>query len=70
MLIGDSLSVQDGPEILHDISFHVKSGEHIGIGKVMPFYSMISMLRFSYSWTHWKWKGAITIIFNSRIETD
>ncbi|KAJ6581165.1 hypothetical protein B0H19DRAFT_928367, partial [Mycena capillaripes] len=23
----------DGPEVLHDISFHIKSGERVGIGK-------------------------------------
>jgi ABC-type bacteriocin/lantibiotic exporter with double-glycine peptidase domain len=24
---------KDGPEVLHDLSFHVKSGERIGVGK-------------------------------------
>jgi len=24
---------QDGPKVLHDISFHVKSGERIGVGE-------------------------------------
>lgn len=27
-----SESNQDGPEVLHDLTFFVRSGEHIGIG--------------------------------------
>jgi|SRR6266850_484792 len=26
-------SHQDGPKVLHDISFHIKSGERVGIGE-------------------------------------
>ena len=29
----DSLTAQSGPRVLHDISFEIKSGERIGIGK-------------------------------------
>jgi len=28
----------DGPEVLHNISFHVKSGERIGVGKSAHAY--------------------------------
>jgi ABC-type multidrug transport system fused ATPase/permease subunit len=26
-------SYQDGPKVLHDISFHIKSGERVGVGE-------------------------------------
>jgi ABC-type multidrug transport system fused ATPase/permease subunit len=34
-----------GPKVLHDLSFHVKSGEHIGVGKVLvsSFYFPFSL---------------------------
>jgi ABC-type polysaccharide/polyol phosphate transport system ATPase subunit len=31
-----SLLVQDGPKVLDDVSFHVKSGERVGIGARGP----------------------------------
>ena len=27
------LENQDGPKVLHDISFHIKSGERVGVGE-------------------------------------
>lgn len=33
----------DGPKVLHDLSFHIKSGERIGVGK-MGCIVMISVL--------------------------
>ena len=27
------LGNQDGPKVLHDISFHIKSGERVGVGE-------------------------------------
>lgn len=34
-----------GPKVLHDLSFHIKSGEHIGVGKVLvsSFYFLFSL---------------------------
>ena len=33
----------DGPKVLHDLSFHIKSGERIGVGKtMMSFYIFTS----------------------------
>jgi ABC-type multidrug transport system fused ATPase/permease subunit len=28
---------QDGPKVLHDISFHIKSGERVGVGECSLF---------------------------------
>ena len=33
----------DGPKVLHDISFEIKSGERVGVGK----YSILSLLKYS-----------------------
>jgi len=27
------MAYQDGPKVLHDISFHIKSGERVGVGE-------------------------------------
>jgi ABC-type multidrug transport system fused ATPase/permease subunit len=29
---------EDGPKVLHDISFHIKSGERVGIGEHMDIF--------------------------------
>lgn len=55
-------ATQDGPKVLDDISFHVKSGERVGIGVSFPHKSSVlfSLLitGLNASGAHWQWKGA------------
>lgn len=54
----------DGPAVLHNLSFHVRSGERIGIGEMFPD----NLLRDSSddmvycSWTHRKWEGTAMLL--------
>lgn len=44
----ENLSAQcsvDGPKVLHDISFHIKSGERIGIGMFFSSPLILSVLK-------------------------
>jgi ABC-type multidrug transport system fused ATPase/permease subunit len=33
-------SFQDGPKVLNDLSFHIKSGERVGVGEYIPFNAL------------------------------
>ncbi|KAF9480291.1 multidrug resistance-associated ABC transporter [Pholiota conissans] len=48
----DNLSARyssTGPKVLHDLSFHVKAGERIGIGKLLPYFWSITLIDTSIS---------------------
>jgi ABC-type protease/lipase transport system fused ATPase/permease subunit len=49
---------QDGPKVLHDISFHIKSGERIGVG--MSGLAMEEAIFKPFvSGQDWLWKGNV-----------
>ena len=37
----------DGPKVLHDLSFHIKSGERVGIGKIATVFHVYAS---NYLW--------------------
>lgn len=49
--------VQDGPRVLHELSFEVKSGERVGIGKHYRHHSDVPLTRYLNSRSHGKRQG-------------
>lgn len=48
----------DGPEVLHELSFHIKSGERIGVGKrLFSIHDFPDSSSIATSWSHWVRKG-------------
>lgn len=51
--------MQTGPKVLHNLSFHIQSGEHIGVGKKVYFVNH-KLFSHDHSRSYWKWKGTVT----------
>lgn len=41
---------QDGPKVLQDISFHIKSGERVGVGESQLSKSLFCLLTVRIQW--------------------
>lgn len=49
---------QDGPEVLHDISFNIRSGERIGVGEYRRYIKQnLRLIQYLSSWKNWKRQG-------------
>jgi ABC-type multidrug transport system fused ATPase/permease subunit len=41
----------DGPVVLDNVSFHVRSGERVGVGQCLPYF-MTQITNIPFSWPH------------------
>lgn len=51
------IHIQNGPKVLHDLTFDIKSGERIGIGMFAHYRVDLRLIRFDNSRPNWKWQG-------------